>query len=625
MPLGLGAKRLTNVAAIVAIVGTSLCATAGAQAPPPITFAEQTPVSLSTEPVYVQVVNDTVTEWTLSVTASFDVVNDDVGSVPVTAEAPPTIGAGQSVTIELGPVQSAVTTASGFVVVTATGGGEAVVARRGLVVAPTAPKPKVEKWSGSNQDLTVSGAASGLPDLPLEGSGCGSLGEDSHDAAISAGSEIAALSYRCVIGADESDAFLVFDDDGVDEVGQYSGTLELGDETVQLSYLYSKAWWLAVLAIAIGLGIGVWRQIWISSIRPVRRTDERLTLIGRDALDRQDEFRQRAGTATYRVYDMVFGVASEVARLQTELADLLPSIETVQGWRAAFGWAAGDAQDRLDRLVEEAAALDDTVSRWVPLASELQKLDAQLRTIDESGSDEGLGDLAPFLVASARSLVAPVAGEPTTKHLTIAETRALIDLVPKTTAALELLPVAGQLKADLAALRRPDEPADYEVWAEARRLDRQARAELALAEDASALGQANVDDLLARARTLYRQLAEPPTGGLAALVEEEALPEPAIAFFSDLGRTARAVWSALGSTRGVDVVWLLVAIALAVWSGLTLFYLDKPWGRPTDFVILTVWAFGTTTILTPLLSALENVAAGALPLKKSKPDDKPNN
>ena len=88
---------------------------------------------------------------------------------------------------------------------------------------------------------------------------------------------------------------------------------------------------------------------------------------------RQAEFEKRAATADYRVYDLVSAVAPEIARLQTELAGLHPSWATASGWRVVFGWAAGDEQDRLNSLIEEAGKLDHTIGEWTrprtPLAS----------------------------------------------------------------------------------------------------------------------------------------------------------------------------------------------------------------------------------------------------------------
>jgi hypothetical protein len=71
----------------------------------------------------------------------------------------------------------------------------------------------------------------------------------------------------------------------------------------------------------------------------------------------------------------------------------------------------------------------------------------------------------------------------------------------------------------------------------------------------------------------------------------------------------------------VDAVWLLVSLVVAAWTGLAALYLGKPWGTWTDFIAMFAWAFGTTAVLTPLLSSLERLNAGPLPLKAGEKDD----
>jgi hypothetical protein len=156
--------------AAIAAVAWPCCAAAAAESPAPIAFADDAPISLSSTRVDVQVVNNTAVEWTLSVSAY--VLGADGGGerIAVAADLPTTIGAGDSATLALGPVPGDVQKASGFVVVTGRRDGETTIARGKLLVAQAVPKPQVTKWSGSNQHFTISGAASGVPDLPLEGS-----------------------------------------------------------------------------------------------------------------------------------------------------------------------------------------------------------------------------------------------------------------------------------------------------------------------------------------------------------------------------------------------------------------------------------------------------------------------
>ena len=193
------------------------------------------------------------------------------------------------------------------------------------------------------------------------------------------------------------------------------------------------------------------------------------------------------------------------------------------------------------------------------------------------------------------------------------------------TKALELLPVVSQLESDVAQLPPLSNlPNFYTRRCGPKRTASSVKfvAEFAVAKDVQALEQENMDGLIARARTLVRQLPVQVAGQAAAVAPPTAVvAEPAISLFSRVGDIAKTLWSAVSSTREVDLLWLLVAIAIAVWSGFALYYVGKPWGRPGDFVILFVWAFGATTILTSVLSALENVAAGPLPLRPPEARD----
>ncbi len=599
----------------------------GADTTPPIAFADAGALSLSTDPVRAQLVNNTASAWQLTATAYLDMMDDTIATREVSVTVPASVAPGASVIVEVGPAPAGVTTATGFLVVTGTTGGERAVARRALTVGPSALKPRFEKWTASNQSLTVSGAAHGMPMLPLSGPGCGSLGVEPKEIWLTSGSDAATLSYRCVpmsAGA-SGDAVLVFQEKEAPSVGQYSGTLKVGDTSVALSYTVAESILWAILVIAIGLLLSVWRQV-NSSAGPIRRADKRVTLIGGDALLRQDEFEERAGNATYRVYDVKPGVMQEVARLQTALVEQWPRLTSKAGLKAAFGTKD---QDRLDAIVKDAASLDEAVQHWPKVAHDLEALAEVVQTINVVDGSPDVrstpGEFAPSLVERARALLAPTGGGPTTRPLTIEEAKELGAEAPKLTSALNLLRTVVELHAKLKGPMPANmDTSDEDVWFQARRLVRQARAEFALAADVATLEQGKVDELVNRARALYRQVAPPRApgeegAGLESVTARELALEGSIPIIGGIGRVLRAAWSQV-STRRVDLFWLIVAIALAVWSGLTLYWFDKPWGRPTDVIVLMVWAFGATTLLTPIFSALEDVAARPTPLKRS--DDK---
>lgn len=599
----------------------------GADVTPTIAFADAAALSLSTKPVRAQLVNNTAVDWELTGTAYLDIVDDEVIPREVRVTLPMSVAPGASVIVEVGPVPDGVTNATGFVVVTGKSGAEQAVARRALTVGPSVLKPRVEKWTASNQSLTISGAAHGTPSVSLSGPSCGSLGVDPQKVSLTSGSDIATLTYHCVPASPEAsaDAVLVFDVGDIQDVGLYTGTAKVGDTSITLSYTVAKSILWAILVIAVGLWLSVWRQV-RTSAGPIRRADKRAKLIGEDALLSQDEFADRAGSASYRVYDFRPGVMQEVARLQTALTEWWPRLTSISGLQAAFGTKN---DEWLDAILKDAASLDAYVEHWPKIADDLKALAGVVQAIDAADASSDLaakpGQFAEQIVKRARSILAPTGGGPTSKPLTLEEAKDLSEEIPKLTSALTLLPILADLHAKLEGDPPGNmEPEDAGVWFEARRIVRQARAEFAVATDVAMLEKSGVDRLVKRARALYRQVAPPiapdeQEAALASLMEGEPAPEGSIPIIGGIGRILIATWSHL-ATRSVDLVWLVVAILLAFWSGLTLYWFDKPWGRWTDVVVLLVWAFGTATVLTPMLSALEDVVARPTALKRSDDD-----
>lgn len=628
----------TGLLCLFAAISVSLQAprsVAGADTMPSIAFADSGALTLATDAVRAQLVNNTATAWQLTATAYLDIVDDSVATREVPVSVPSSVPPGASVIVEVGPSPEGVTTATGFVVVTGTRDGDVALARRALIVGPSTLTPRIEKWTASNQSWTASGAAHGIPPLPLSGPACGALGVDSKEVTLTSGSDFATLSYQCIPPSVEpsalasvepsGDAVLVFREEEVPGVGQYSGTLMVGDTSVALTYVVAESILWAILVITIGLLLAVWRQVH-SSGGPIRRADNRVTLIGEDAVLRQAEFEERAASASYRVYDIKLGVAQDVGRLRSALASQRPSLTSKKGLQAAFGTKD---PDELNAVLKDAAALEQTVQHWPEVAKDLKALAEAVQGLDNAHGAAGIprpSEFSPLLVQRARELLMSAGGSPRTKPLTLHEARELSDEVPKLTSALKLLPIVAGLYVHLELGGVPSDldPSDRDVWFRARRLVRQARAEFAVAADVVTLEQAKVDELVGQARALHRRVAPPPAPGedlpdVMVDRREELAPQFPIPIIGGIGRLLGGAWAQL-STRPVDLVWLVVAIAIAVWSGLALYWIDKPWGRPSDVIVLLVWAFGTTTLLTPIFSALEDVAARPTPL--TKPDDK---
>ena len=628
-PHARSAKRV--LACIVAVMATLLVGPqvgSAADTTPAIEFADSGTLSLSAKMVEVELVNNTTSLWQLRATAYLDIVDDNPTNVTIPVDVPASLQPGSSAIVTVGPAPVGVGAGSGFVVVTATNGGAVAVARRAVTAGPSAPEPRVDSWAATNQgDWTVSGAAHGMPLLALSDPGCGSLGADAHDVFLTSGSDVATLTYKCVpvAAGGSGDATLAFAEKSIPEVGQYAGTLKVGDTSVSLSYTVAAWIGWAILVIAIGLWAGIWRQVY-SNGSPIRRADKRVTQIGYDAIERQRQFEDRARTASFLVYRINQGAAQEVARLERALAEQWPRLTSITGLRAAF-WTKDP--DELDAVLKDAAALDQTVRHWPSVADDLRALAATVAAITGAGplgEPVTPGDFAPLLVAHARDVLAPTGASTTEKALTIKEAGALSEEVPKLNNALKLLPTVVELYGALDSPDPPDElrASDKEVWLQARRLMQQARSEFAVATDVARLEQAKVDDLVKQSQAYYWQVAPKPapaeqSAEMAAFIEGGPARAAAVPVIGDIGRLLGTAWSGI-TTRSVGTFWVLAAIALAFWSGLTTYWFDKPWGRPADYVVLFVWAFGATTLVAPILSALEDFIGRPTPLKK--PDDK---
>ncbi len=93
------------------------------------------------------------------------------------------------------------------------------------------------------------------------------------------------------------------------------------------------------------------------------------------------------------------------------------------------------------------------------------------------------------------------------------------------------------------------------------------------------MDDAKVEELVARAQSLQRQLIvpQPPAGG-RELFAGPAGPAETASSINLLGWIGRAIGAALSYTRAgsLDWVWLILAVVIAFWTGLQLYWIDKP-------------------------------------------------
>jgi hypothetical protein len=616
-------------AAVVLALGSLLALApvlsfAAPEAAEPIKISGSQPVQLSLdEATAVSVVNDSPRTWRYNANAYFDVVAGKRASESVSiSHSQGSIRAGGSEVLELGPIGgSADRVASGFLVVTAeAGNGERVVVRATIGVGPTKAESGVTQWTDSSdarwpRDTSVGGTEP----MPLMTASCSGAG---NQAFLSSDDHTVEVAYTCRrVG---SGAQLQFDMGGASGIGKYTGTATIGDTDVSMTYTRTTTIFWPLLVIFIGFIAAAAQQAWVNNLRPLHRLDNRLAEIGSSAIDRQTRFEVKSGTATYRRYRFLRGVMADLNRLGTEVNDLRPPL--VRRWLFAFvPWSLSERQEDYDALIEDAARLGSLIESLGGLADDLKELRQALDRVAQRGDDE----LAPELVAHLDEVLNPAPESNNDHELDRSAAAELVAEVTSGLAALALLPSVRELDVFFKKVEQRDElldSPDKAVWYEGRRLFHQARNELLSAKTAQGVNNAEVDVLVRRARTLLLQLERPADQArLQAAIERGVAPGSSGAFrvsgVSLFSRVADALFGGrAGVIRAVDATWLLVATLVAAWSGLSALYVGKAWGTWQDYIALFAWAFGTTAILTPLLTGLERVAAGALQLH-TKPND----
>jgi hypothetical protein len=588
-----------------------------------VTFGGPSPLVLTTgSSVPVSLENNSAESWSYHASAYYDIADNSQVHIPIPiGTASGVLAAGGVAIIDLGPSsQTHAKTVSGFVVATAKASdGKTIVARAPLTSATPSATPGLDKWSGMSV-ARWPGDTSTTPAnlLPLIGDSCSA--SDDGTAYVQAGAAaIIAVPYSCKTMAGKT--AVKFDVWQLGKIGSYEGKATIGGTNVALSYVRTTSIIWPLLAILAGFLAAAAQQAWVNNTRPLHRLENRLGEIGEIAVQAQNEFRDLSGTESYRRFTIVPGVATEIARLNRQTSELRPSF--VRRWFLAFvPWSFTERQEDYDKLLVETAILEESVKNWPLMPGLFARLKSSLVRLESADS----GYIAPGLIADAKVTLDPNSDSTSECLLDFAAAKDLIQKVPDTITALALIDAAQQINKPLADMTEGelDCASDTQVLEEARRLYQQARAELLLAVSAADVQEAGVDQLLREVRSRLLQL-KPPVGNVRPQTVDEGDAEidvakgPVVGLISLFPRLITALFGGkAGVVRAVDTTWLLVAVLVAAWTGLTAMYLGKAWGDWQDYLAMFAWAFGATAVLTPILSSLERVATGALPLKPSK-------
>ncbi|WP_258906597.1 hypothetical protein [Actinokineospora sp. UTMC 2448] len=545
---------------VIAAVLFLLAAPAAAQEVEIAIVGGDEPVLVSTEPVAVEVVNNSLRD--VAVTVEAGAMSDKQTAVKIDVGAPTAIPAAGSIRVSLTARDTLADGATGWLVVRT----DTAIARRAITVggeetAVTAWSTDWTRWTGLEGDT-------------LPGRIPATCADETATATLVSGDNTARLTATCVDGA-YSLAMSDIEAAGPSlGSGEYTGTLDLGESAVEVTVKRSAPVLLAVALLLGGTLVALGAQTWIADRRPIsqrRREVERI-------------IPPEEGIA-----NTVVGSAK--VDIDTRLRNIRPGGKVRRYLLFWLPWPDGFATARLAAVDTEIARLTSIVERHQAYRDGLATLAANRDVLDRR---------APGMRARLDRLAAPPADlDPAelAEHITDAEH------------ADALVRVAEELDSLWAAIDNAA-PGTAQWHVEAAHLQfRVLRAGLArLTRPAEVTG---LRDQLATAVTLADRL-RPDAEGVRPEVGI-ATDAPALGVGSGVvDRVRRFVVALAGKADRLalrDAAVAVVVGLVALWGGLSALYVGTVWGSVWDLVTAAVWGFGAVTVAAPLVTALKRVGS----------------
>jgi hypothetical protein len=495
------------------------------------------------------------------------------------------------------------------------------VISRTVQVAKPAPRAPIAQWTTLRSmkcwDLLPWCRAAALPFV---------VRDTAHGQLFRKTKDNASIDGLASAGAKGSGSSGILTVQGLDGPGTYSGTLTVDGASVALTVL-ARHWigWL-VLALSFGVLMG----LWLLHYAGVRRTLWDL----RARCAELDERIQALGT--------VGGLEPDPANARGRVARALRSVEMLRS--AAFRSLEG--QPAYNAALAELTAMEAAVDAWPTLETRvttLQKTIADaapsLGNANGPPSHDGTRRVEARIMAWARALAGPrkvpvdgaaelakrlddaVTGLHTGVLLNGAAQNAHTWIV-----ALKAVPITdGQEVLKVTEAERTLSEAWWELWESddpAALAARQTQADLAAVE--KLLSQLNF-----RLPGQERAPAEAMALDLTAAREQTVFVSPPGADDGNekkvgtLARWMTALGQRLRPRRwrqliaAWDVVFLLLAVVLAILTGLKQLYFDTTfWGTPGDYVTAILWGFGVKVVVDITIASVTRffgVRSGAPP------------
>jgi len=382
------------------------------------------------------------------------------------------------------------------------------------------------------------------------------------------------------------------------KAGEYTGTLsdiKLEDgKPVTLTVISTHRWPFPALACFVGILIYYLMLRYLKVGRRVRELQEQEAALGVSYALAAARFAETAAGKKYATYSIELDFEKQRAALQRKIRLLrLQNLTTLDENSVVY-----------KEVVKQLAELDEVARSWSAFAEGKLNLlhdalndarqDFKLRPPDDSLAQQ----TEPAIASQATKLL-----EARTTPLSIAEFKA------RAAEADKLLP-------PLSSWRRLNTKA-AKIW---QKYDQIVRLPDFNKRDAASQDEikAQREEAFIICRTLWLQASFDPVdleqqlftldNSLAALTLESAmnshdmsaaLPEPkekeeAVAGVSSL---AARVADLARRRVGWDLFYLTLVTAVAIHSGLLLYYFDKPFGTPRDYLDLMIWGFSTKALL----------------------------
>jgi hypothetical protein len=375
--------------------------------------------------------------------------------------------------------------------------------------------------------------------------------------------------------------------------------MKVGTADLSLTIQRTFAIWWPIALILLGLVLAVWSQgLLIQGSRGQQRWWLRRFPVRASIADA--EFIKESTNWSWDAYRLEPSVREQAEQLRQVLRGLNRRRPYLLRW---LPWPVGFCQAERADLSKSLAATDDLITAWPSMPAKFESAHTQLA---ESTSAI---DRAPALRARVLEILTPE-----TATLPVSELISRRLAIEAFAVALQVVDDLDRLVEYLDASRTLD-PADTATYFRALQLQRQACAALLRNSDPVDIVK-TVAPVVSRGSELASRLPAPTARATrpqdinqtkgATAVRSGA---PALAV-RGLTLVRHAIRRASGTTYVAGQSTLIaLTVAIGVWSGLVVLYNGKAWGSPGDAIAAVAWGFGATTVISPILSSLQRLAA----------------